>query len=56
MMEKYGEREAVTEQDLRNCIDDVEALKQAGKLYKMCIRDRLALDTVNQRDSFEFCE
>ena len=33
MMEKYGEREDVTEQDLRNCIDDVEALKQAGKLY-----------------------
>ena len=28
MMEKYGEREDVTEQDLRNCIDDVEALKQ----------------------------
>ena len=33
MMEKYGAREDVTEQDLRNCIDDVEALKQAGKLY-----------------------
>ena len=33
MMEKYGEREDVTEQDLRNCIDDVEALKQARKLY-----------------------
>ena len=33
MMEKYGAREDVTEQDLRNCIDNVEALKQAGKLY-----------------------
>ena len=33
MMEKYGAREDVTEQDLRDCIDDVEALKQAGKLY-----------------------
>ena len=33
MMEKYGAREDVTEQDLRNCIADVEALKQAGKLY-----------------------
>ena len=33
MMEKYGARENVTEQDLRDCIDDVEALKQAGKLY-----------------------
>ena len=33
MMGKYGAREDVTEQDLRDCIDDVEALKQAGKLY-----------------------
>ena len=33
MMEKYGAREDVTEKDLRDCIDDVEALKQAGKLY-----------------------
>ena len=33
MMEKYGAREDVTEQDLRDCIEDVEALKQAGKLY-----------------------
>ena len=31
MMEKYGAREDVTEKDLRDCIDDVEALKQAGK-------------------------
>ena len=33
MMEKYGEREDVTEQNLRDCIADVEALKKAGKLY-----------------------
>ena len=33
MMEKYGEREDVTEQELRDCIADVEALKRAGKLY-----------------------
>lgn len=33
MMEKYGEREDVTEQDLRDCIADVEVLKKAGKLY-----------------------
>ena len=33
MMGKYGAREDVTEKDLRDCIDDVEALKQAGKLY-----------------------
>ena len=33
MMEKYGAREDVTEKDLRDCIDDAEALKQAGKRY-----------------------
>ena len=33
MMEKYGEREDVTEQELRDCIADVDALKRAGKLY-----------------------
>lgn len=33
MMEKYGDREDVTEEELRLCIEDVEALVQAGKLY-----------------------
>ena len=33
MLEKYGTRPDVTEQDLRDCISDVEALKNAGKLY-----------------------
>ena len=33
MLEKYGERPDVTEQDLRDCIADVEALKDAGKLF-----------------------
>ena len=33
MMEKYGEREDVTEEDLRACIEDVKTLKQMGKLY-----------------------
>ena len=33
MLEKYSGREDVTEQDLRECIADVEALKKAGKLY-----------------------
>ena len=33
MLKKYAGREDVTEQDLRDCISDVAALKQSGKLY-----------------------
>ena len=33
MMAKYGDREDVTEEDLRQCIDDVTNLKEAGKLW-----------------------
>ena len=32
MMAKYGDREDVTEADLRQCIDDVASLKESGKL------------------------
>ena len=33
MLEKYGARPDVTEQELRDCIADVQGLKDAGKLY-----------------------
>jgi len=33
MMERYGDREDVNEEELRLCIEDVEALKKAGKLF-----------------------
>lgn len=33
MMKKYGDRNDVTEEELRLCIEDVEALVQSGKLY-----------------------
>ncbi|MGM9521869.1 MAG: thioether cross-link-forming SCIFF peptide maturase [Oscillospiraceae bacterium] len=33
MLEKYGDRPDVTEEDIRQCIDDVTALKAAGKLF-----------------------
>ena len=33
MLEKYGDRDDVTEEELRLCIQDVEALKEAGKLF-----------------------
>lgn len=33
MLTKYADREDVTEEELRFCIEDVEALEKAGKLY-----------------------
>ena len=33
MLEKYGDRPDVTEAELYDCIEDIEALKKAGKLY-----------------------
>ena len=33
MMDKYGDREDVTEDEIRLCIGDVEALKKMGKLF-----------------------
>ena len=33
MMEKYGDRDDVTEEELRLCIEDVESLVRVGKLY-----------------------
>ena len=33
MMEKYGDREDVNEEEIRQCIGDVASLKEAGKLF-----------------------
>ena len=33
MMEKYGDRPDVNEEEIRLCIEDVQALKDAGKLF-----------------------
>ena len=33
MLEKYGDRADVTEGELRECLDDITALKDAGKLF-----------------------
>ena len=33
MLEKYGAREDVTREDILDCIDDVKALEEAGKLF-----------------------
>ena len=33
MMEKYGHREDVTEEELRLCMEDIKTLVKMGKLY-----------------------
>ena len=44
MMAKYGDREDVTEEDLRQCIDDVTNLKEAGKLWTPDTYENMAFD------------
>ena len=33
MLEKYGDREDVSQKELEECLEDIEALKNAGKLF-----------------------
>ena len=44
MLEKCGDREDVTEADLRDCLSDIEALKQAGKLFTRDEYEGMAFD------------
>ena len=44
MMAKYGDREDVTEADIRQCIEDVAALEQAGKLFAEDTYGHMAFD------------
>ena len=48
MMAKYGDREDVTEEDLRQCIDDVTNLKEAGKLWTPDTYENMAFDFKNR--------
>ena len=48
MMEKYGDRPDVTEEDLRQCIEDVTALKEAGKLWSPDVYENMAFDFKNR--------
>ena len=48
MMAKYGSREDVTEEDLRQCIADVAALKEAGKLWSPDVYENMAFDFKNR--------
>jgi uncharacterized protein len=47
MLEKYGEREDVTREDLLACIDDVASLEEAGKLFSEDQYEKLAFDYKN---------
>ena len=44
MLEKYGDREDVTEADLRECLGDIRSLKDAGKLFSQDMYAGLAFD------------
>lgn len=44
MMEKYGDREDVTREDLLETIDDIEALKKAGQLFSEDLFENVAWD------------
>ena len=48
MMAKYGDRDDVTEADLRQCIDDVASLKESGKLWSPDTYEDLAFDFKNR--------
>ena len=48
MLEKYGDRPDVTEEDLRACLEDVKALEESGKLYTPDTFERMAFDFKNR--------
>ena len=48
MMKKYGDREDVTEADLRECIADIEELKRQQKLFSEDIFKDIAMDFKNR--------
>ena len=48
MLEKYGDRPDVTEEDLRACLEDVKALEEAGKLYTPDTFESMAFDFKNR--------
>ena len=47
MLEKYGEREDVTREELLLCLADVEELKKAGKLFSADPYEKLAYEYKN---------
>lgn len=48
MKEKYADRSDVTDSDLRDCLSDIEALVNAGKLFSEDVYEQLAYDYKNK--------
>ena len=48
ILEKYAESEGITEHDVRECLEDVEALKEQGKLFSKDIYADMAFDFKNR--------
>ena len=48
MLERYGDRPDVTEADLRQCLEDVASLEQAGKLWSPDTYADMAFDFKNR--------
>ncbi|MBU3805285.1 MAG: thioether cross-link-forming SCIFF peptide maturase [Candidatus Fournierella pullistercoris] len=53
MLEKYSQREDVTEADLRQCLEDVAALEAAGKLFAEDSYAGLAFDFKKRADGIK---
>ena len=53
MLEKYSQREDVTEADLRQCLEDVAALEAAGKLFTEDSYAGLAFDFKKRADGIK---
>ena len=47
MKEKYADRSDVTDSDLKDCLSDIEALVNAGKLFSEDVYEQLAYDYKN---------
>lgn len=48
MLEKYGSDSSITEQEINDCIDDVDELKAQGKLFSEDKYENLAFDFKNR--------
>ena len=53
IVERYAESEGITEADVRECLEDVEALKQMGKLYTPDIYADKAFDFKNRHSDIK---
>ena len=53
MLEKYGDRPDVTEAELYDCIEDIEALKKAGKLYSTDLYEGIDVGRLKEKNEIK---